>query len=107
MHQEKQCCCLSENEMEWMNLKSISNRLMVFISVVILVLCLGLGFAAYQGSTAALLSQTDELLQEIAETAAAEATLALDKQLTSLEPWPPAILYCKIHRPLWRINWRF
>ena len=85
MHQEKQCCCLSENEMEWMNLKSISNRLMVFISVVILVLCLGLGFAAYQGSTAALLSQTDELLQEIAETAAAEATLALDKQLTSLE----------------------
>lgn len=58
---------------------------MVFISAIILVLCLGLGFAAYQSSSAALLQQTDELLPDIADKAAGEVALAVDKQLTSLE----------------------
>ena len=66
-------------------MKSISNRLMIFISAIILVLCLGLGFATYQSSSKALLNQTDELILEIADKAAAEAFLAVDKQLASLE----------------------
>ena len=66
-------------------MKSISNRLIIFVSTIILVLCLGLGFAAYQGSSKALLNQTDELILEIADKAAAEAFLAVDKQLASLE----------------------
>lgn len=66
-------------------MKSISSRLIIAFSLIIVLLCTGLGLVAYYSSAGALRANINDLLPDMADKAAGEVSMAVEKELSPLE----------------------